>query len=187
MQNPRIYSIKQFHVDIMESVFGHNTVHDTKNGNSRVTVAVSITANGQVLKLFLVTMKGKNHFCIASIIFFHYFYHSSSNSCMNITGSSFNNFPDGASYHVQENAWMDEYLMLQWVVEILTPWAQDAPDGIIPFVFLDSYRCHMTDTVLKKCVMDDIGVEYVHIPGGCTGLCQPVDVGINKPLKDTMV
>jgi DDE superfamily endonuclease. len=80
---------------------------------------------------------------------------------------------------------MDERLMLQWIEEILTPWANDAPDGIVPFVLLDSYRCHMTDAV--KHAMDDIGVEYVHIPGGCTGLCQPVDVGINKPLKDRMV
>jgi len=38
------------------------TVRDTKNGDSRVTVAVSITADGQVLKPFIV-MKG-NHFCI---------------------------------------------------------------------------------------------------------------------------
>ena len=25
-----------------------------------------------------------------------------------------------------------------------------------------------------------------HIPGGCTSLCQPVDVGFNKPFKDRM-
>ena len=24
----------------------------------------------------------------------------------------------------------------------------------------------------------------MHIPGGCTSLCQPVDVGFNKPFKD---
>jgi len=29
----------------------------------------------------------------------------------------------------------------------------------------------------------DLGCEVEHIPGGCTGRCQPVDVGINKPLK----
>jgi hypothetical protein len=27
------------------------------------------------------------------------------------------------------------------------------------------------------------GVEVQHIPGGCTGMCQPIDVGIGKPLK----
>jgi len=28
-----------------------------------------------------------------------------------------------------------------------------------------------------------LGVQVEIIPGGCTGLCQPVDVGVNKPLK----
>ena len=31
--------------------------------------------------------------------------------------------------------------------------------------------------------IEDLGVEIIHIPGGCTGLCQPVDIGIGKPLK----
>ena len=29
-----------------------------------------------------------------------------------------------------------------------------------------------------------LGVQVEHIPGGCTGLCQPIDVGICKPLKN---
>ena len=32
--------------------------------------------------------------------------------------------------------------------------------------------------------LQEMGVEVIHIPGGCTGLCQPVDVGFNKPFKD---
>jgi DDE superfamily endonuclease len=32
--------------------------------------------------------------------------------------------------------------------------------------------------------IQELGVEVNHIPGGCTGLTQPVDVGINKPLKN---
>ncbi len=28
-----------------------------------------------------------------------------------------------------------------------------------------------------------LGIEVIHIPGGCTGLCQPLDVGINKLFK----
>ena len=31
--------------------------------------------------------------------------------------------------------------------------------------------------------IQDLGVEVEHIPGGCTSLCQPVDIGINKPFK----
>jgi hypothetical protein len=32
--------------------------------------------------------------------------------------------------------------------------------------------------------IQEMGVEVIHIPGGCTGLCQSVDVGFNKPFKD---
>ena len=28
-----------------------------------------------------------------------------------------------------------------------------------------------------------MGIEVIHIPAGCTYLCQPIDVGINKPIK----
>jgi len=31
-----------------------------------------------------------------------------------------------------------------------------------------------------------MGIEVLHIPGGCTYLCQPGDIGINKPLKGAM-
>ncbi len=32
--------------------------------------------------------------------------------------------------------------------------------------------------------IQELGVEAKHIPGGCTSLCQPVDIGLNKPFKD---
>ena len=31
--------------------------------------------------------------------------------------------------------------------------------------------------------IQQLGVEVEHIPGGCTSLCQPVNVRINKALK----
>jgi hypothetical protein len=34
--------------------------------------------------------------------------------------------------------------------------------------------------------IQQMGIEVLHIPGGCTYLCQPVDIGINKPLKGAM-
>ena len=35
-------------------------------------------------------------------------------------------------------------------------------------------------------MIQELGVEVQHIPGGCTPLCQPADVGFNKPFKDWM-
>jgi DDE superfamily endonuclease len=54
--------------------------------------------------------------------------------------------------------------------------------NIVPLLILDSYRCHMMSSVVHR--IQDMGVEVIHIPSGCTSLCQPVDVGFNKPFKD---
>jgi hypothetical protein len=56
-----------------------------------------------------------------------------------------------------------------------------APEDIIPLLILDSYQCHMMASVVYK--IQELGVKVKHIPGRCTALCQPVDVGFNKPFK----
>ena len=33
-------------------------------------------------------------------------------------------------------------------------------------------------------LIQQVGVEVEFIPGGLTGLCQPLDIGINMPLKN---
>jgi hypothetical protein len=76
---------------------------------------------------------------------------------------------------------MDEHVMLAWVEEVPTPYVTTAPDDIIPLLILDSYQCHMMASVVYK--IQELGVEVKHIPGGCTSLCQPIDVGFNKPFK----
>lgn len=90
-------------------------------------------------------------------------------------------YHDGAQYAIQENAWMDETCMLAWIESILCPWAESAPNNIHPLILLDSYQCHSTQRVTDT--IHDLGVDCIHIPGGCTALCQPVDVGINAPFK----
>ncbi len=76
---------------------------------------------------------------------------------------------------------MDEQVMLAWVEEVLAPYVTTAPEGIILLLTLDSYQCHMMASVVYK--IQELGVEVKHIPGGCTSLCQPFDVGSNKPFK----
>ena len=85
-------------------------------------------------------------------------------------------YPQGMVYACQDNAWMDERVMLMWVEMVYT-----APDNVVPLLFLESYCCHMMNSVVNA--IQDLGVEVKHIPGGCTSLCQPADIGINKPFK----
>jgi hypothetical protein len=90
-------------------------------------------------------------------------------------------YPKDAKYIVQQNAWTDERVMLFWVENILAPYVKTAPEGVVPYLLLDKYTCHYQGSVAKA--MEDLGVEWDILPGGCTGLIQPVDVGINRPWK----
>ena len=127
----------------------------------RLTMTVAVTAAGKLLKPMII-FKGKPG--------------------GRIERNEFGTYPEDALYAVQGKAWMDESLCLQWVKEVLKPWAEDAPDGIVPFLLLDSYKCHLMKSVVEA--IQELGIEIEHVPGGCTGLAQPVDVGINKPLKN---
>ena len=47
-------------------------------------------------------------------------------------------------YLCQQNAWMDEEALIDWVEEVLCPpHIETVPAGILPILFLDSYWCHM--------------------------------------------
>ena len=87
-------------------------------------------------------------------------------------------YPKGMIYACQDNAWMDERVMLMWINMVLKQYVGTAPQNVVPLLFLDSYCCHMMNSVVN--VIQDLGVEVEHIPGGCTSLCQPVDIDINR-------
>jgi hypothetical protein len=86
-------------------------------------------------------------------------------------------------YACQEAAWMDERCMLIWVEQILGPYlvVNPPPPGIQPVILLDAYHCQMMASVVNR--ISDLGIEVIHIPGGCTGLCQLLEVRVNKLFK----
>ena len=63
-------------------------------------------------------------------------------------------------YACQDNAWMDERVMLMWVDMVLKPYVNTAPDDMVPILFLDSYCCHMMNSVVNA--IQDLGVEVEH-------------------------
>ncbi len=125
---------------------------------------MTIAADGMVLPSTIVFLKGKANGPIAQ--------------------NEFATYPTTHHYRCQDNAWMDEAVMIVWVDDVLKPYVANAPDYIIPLLILDSYRCHMMASVVTR--IQELGIEVKHIPGGCTSLCQPVDVGFNKPFKNRM-
>ena len=100
------------------------TVHVRKsaNGTKKATFAMPVTASGKVLTP-LVVFKGKPGGRIAQ--------------------REFATYPNELIHACQENAWMNEKVMLMSVDTILKPYVMTGPDGVVPIVFLDSYRCHM--------------------------------------------
>ena len=48
----------------------------------------------------------------------------------------------------------------------------------------DAYRAHMMCSIVNR--IQGLGIEVQHIPTGCTYLCQPVDVGMNRSIKKEM-
>ncbi len=75
-------------------------------------------------------------------------------------------------------------VVIAWVDKILQPYIEMAQDNIVPLHILNSYQCHMMGLVFQK--IQELRVEVKHIPGGCTPLCQPVNIGFNKPFKDRL-
>ena len=73
-------------------------------------------------------------------------------------------------------------MMLLWLDKFLVPWKNNTlPNDVRPLLFLDFFCVHMMGPIVEK--IQGLGIEVQHIPGGCTYLCQPIDVGINRPIK----
>jgi hypothetical protein len=79
---------------------------------------------------------------------------------------------------------MEEDMMNRWIDLVLIPWKESKVPDIVPIHVLYAYRVHMMGTIVNR--IQSLGIEVVHIPPGCTYLCQPVDVGVNKSIKIEM-
>ena len=158
-QTPIYFSMHSKRTLEKKGVWTVNVLTST-NDTRRVTVAAMITASGDQLTPYVI------------------FNGSPSGR---IAREQVPTYDHTAIYDLQKNAWMDERVMLRWVDEVIEPYVATAPEDVVPVLLLDSYRCHIMASVVNK--ITKLGVEVIHIPGGCTGLVQPLDVGYNRPFK----
>jgi hypothetical protein len=86
------------------------SVRVSSDSTKRITVAVTVTASGSMLPPYLTFNAKPSGRVERGLV----------------------NFPTGAHYAVQQNAWMDERVMLLWVNEVLEPYVKTAPDGVRP-------------------------------------------------------
>jgi DDE superfamily endonuclease/CENP-B N-terminal DNA-binding domain len=143
---------------------GATTINITTSDKKsrRFTASLAVTASGKKLKP-MFTFKGKPDGRIAT--------------------KELPNNPrkDDVFLNCQENAWFDGDVALRWIAECLAPYVREVPVGIRPLLILDDYKVHKMESV--KEALDALGVTLNIIPGGCTCLAQPIDVGIGKPFK----
>ena len=80
----------------------------------------------------------------------------------------------------QENAWADENVTKQWIRQCWKPVAiqNNAPKLLV----MDVHRAQTTKAV-QDMLKQECNTDVIYVPGGCTGLVQPLDVSFNAPFK----
>jgi hypothetical protein len=84
----------------------------------------------------------------------------------------------GIVVEFHKTAYMNDVFVLQYIEKYLIP----ALNGQHSLFVTDLFAAHKTAPVLEKLSTHDIIPTM--IPAGCTSLVQPLDVSINKPLKE---
>lgn len=130
------------------------TIKTTGYEKARVTVMLSITADGNKLPPYVILNRKtipKEEFCKDVIV------------------------------RAQPNAWMTSDLMDDWLRSVWErrPGALFKRNAML---VMDAFRGHLTDTVKNRLKRENC--DLVVIPGGMTSQLQPLDVAVNKPFKD---
>jgi hypothetical protein len=89
-------------------------------------------------------------------------------------------YPPSSFYTVQEKAWMDEVAMLDWIEQVWRPTVIDKGPTIL---ILDEFVVHMMASI--RTAFAACGTHLEYIPAGYTSRLQVMDVGLNKPFKDS--
>ena len=133
-------------------------------GSQQATVAITVTASKKMLQE-VVVFKGKG---------------KAPRIWKEITKYA-ELFGGNGVYTTQANAWMDEGVMFLWAQDVLKLYVSLAPRRVHPVLLLDSYRCHLMASVVSQ--IEALGVTVLHIPPSYRPLCQPINIGVCKPVK----
>lgn len=86
------------------------------------------------------------------------------------------------------NHWADESTTLRYIDKILKAAVNTIKQELcLPeiqkcLLIWDVFCAHRTENVLQK--LAEEGIECVFVPANCTSELQPMDLSVNKPLKD---
>ena len=89
-------------------------------------------------------------------------------------------FPCGVIIHQHPKGWMDEEGIIKWINQV---WVR-RNGGLLKkrsVLVWDQFRIHLTKKV--QCSLKESNTISAVIPGGLTGVLQPLDVCLNRPFK----
>ena len=99
-------------------------------------------------------------------------------------------FPTGWSITFTPNHWANENTVLSYVNNILLPYITKVRKNLhlstshAALVIIDHFKGHFTEKVFN--VLEQNNVVIVDVPANCTAKLQPMDLSVNKLIKDHM-
>lgn len=130
----------------------------------QVTALLSCTLNGKILPVQVI-YAGKTPACLPKIT-----------------------PPKGWNMVFTPNHWANEETMLVYLQTILLPYIQQKRSelGLVnnhpALVIFNQFKAQTTEVFLK--VLEENFIYFVEVPAHCTDHLQPLDLSINKPIKD---
>ena len=97
-------------------------------------------------------------------------------------------FPEGWDIWHSDNHWSNEETMKRYIVNVIVPFVMQKRATLNlgrshpALALFDGFRGQTTDAMLE--ILEDSKIRYVLIPPNCTDKLQPLDIAVNKPMKN---
>lgn len=142
----------------------NSTVEST--GAKQVCLLISRNEKMQVTAMLICTADGHK---LAPLVF----------KCKSLPKAV--NFPQGVIVCANKKGWMDTDLVLDWI-DYVRRKMPGASLGLYSMLVLDAFQCDLEQRVKEK--LAACHTDLVVIPGGMASQLQPLDMCMNKPVKN---
>ena len=132
----------------------------------QITLVLAATMSGKLLPCQLV-YQGKTKACLPSVT-----------------------FPSDWDVTFSPNHWCNEITMEHYIQHIICPYIQDTRKRLKlnienrALCIFDNFKAQRTDRILQ--LLEDNNIDTVFVPPNCTGELQPMDLSVNKSVKDLL-
>jgi len=86
-----------------------------------------------------------------------------------------------AVYSSNDNVWMTSALALKWINDVLKPHTEKFNRSLLIW---DLFSTHIDEAARSR--LAEINVDVLYVPAGLTYCLQPLDVYVNRSLKDSI-